>query len=911
MSSKTKLLFASLLVTLTVGSNLPAQSVAEIRREDAAIQARNAARVDKGGRILLETLAPNVVKDRNTHPETVIDGNVHSRQVMTGAPYRFRIDLIDELPIDTINLICSDYSAEVSPKDVEIKLSDGTVYRKTMERLIPQRNQAKPRQAVDVGGKKASWVEVTILNNHSEGARVNWGGIGEIEVLTSADLAGYLELVAFNPDLPQDIRSDPPRADYSDIEVTMPEEVPLGERPGIFKTAAGWKGLFDTMRASERGRPTVNNLVGMANGYFNNPIEFPDPNEPAQVKARGDAPAKAHDNLAKQAGIMGYAWMITGDIKYAERARDILVGYAKLYPDEYKEHKGVNAQDTGKVMAQRLSEAMWLIPLIQTYDFVADSPAFNDEQRALVEKDLITAAMVFINGKSAVERTIERNTQQNPDWRTAPARKTGGTLGNWTAFYNMAYIHGGSVLKNQDWIDIGAAGLKHMLENGIGDDGMWGEGSISYQQFARHAIVGGLEALAVKGIDLWSYKGNVFKSLFDSEFAYAYPDGTSPGINDSGRSPVGSGWTAMAFDYAWLRYGDQNYAHTINKANRQLHHSPSCYFPTQVYEPLEEVPVKGHGSIVFDKLGYAILRGHDGGNPTFMLMDYGPHGGVHGHPDKLNLILFADGDELAGEPRPFAYEDARHRNWTTASVAHWTLSIDERSQNPTTGRLVCFADEGDIKVMRGQSNEAYIGVGLDRTVVQLPGYIVDIHRAWGPGTHTVDYPLSFRGQLDLLDGVADADLKPMAELTPGYMHLEATPLQDVAGSWTGTWTRENNRVVATVLPAPGTQACVAKVPGNRHQALIRRVGRDVSFIGLITPYLKGDTIKSAREVAVDGPHKVTRVEIERLDGGMDEVTVSYDPLLEGEPTAPLVSVIRKDAAGKQISALQLGGSAAR
>jgi len=910
MSPNPRITVACLLATLTAFSSLPAQSLAEIRREDAAIQARNAARIDKGGRILLTTLSADVIKDRNTQPEGVIDGNVHTRQVMTGAPYRFRIELIDELPIDTINLICSDYEAEVCPKDVEIKLSDGTVFNKTMERLIPQRNQAKPRQAVEIGGRKASWVEVTILSNQSEGARVNWGGIGEIEVLTSADLSRYLELVSFNPELQQDIRSDPPRADYSQIKVTMPEQVPLGERPGIFMTADGWKAFFDIMRNSERGSPTVHNLIGMANGYFNTPIEFPDPNEPAQVKNRGDAPAQAHDSLAKQAGIMGYAWLITGEIKYAERARDILVGYAGLYPNEYKEHKGVNLQDTGKVMAQRLSEAMWLIPLIQTYDFVADSPAFNDEQRELVEKDLITTALVFINGRTARE-SVERNTQQNPDWRTAPARKVGGSLGNWTAFYNMAFIHGGSVLKNQDWIDIGAAGLKFMLENGIGDDGMWGEGSISYQQFARHAMVGGIEALAVKGIDLWGYKGNVFKSLFDSEFAYAYPDGTSPGINDSGRSAVGSGWTAMAFDYAWLRYGDQNYAHTINKANRQLHHSPSCYFPTRIYENLEEVPVKGHGSIVFDKLGYAILRGHDGGNPTFLLMDYGPHGGVHGHPDKLNLILFADGDELAGEPQAYAYEDLRHRNWTTASVAHWTLSIDERSQNPTTGRLVCFADEGDIKVMRGQSDKAYVGVGLDRTVVQLPGYIVDINRAWGPGTHTVDYPLSFRGELDLLDDVEDDDLKPMAELTPGYMHLEATPLQDVADSWTGIWTRENNRVVATVLPAPGTQACVAKVPGERHQALIRRRGSDVSFVALITPYLKGSVIKSAREVPVAAPHKLTRVEIERFDGGTDEVTVSYDPLLEGEPTSPLVSVVRKDAAGKQISALHLGGSAAR
>ncbi|MGB2822922.1 MAG: heparinase II/III family protein, partial [Phycisphaerae bacterium] len=579
----------------------------------------------------------------------------------------------------------------------------------------------------------------------------------------------------FNPELPCDIRSEAPRRDYSNVTVKLPSTIPLGQRPGIYMTADEWKALFRTMRNSPRGKPVLDGVVAMADGYLKGPVTHPDPKVPAQVEDRGDPPARAHDALAKQAGVCGYAWRITGDAKYARRVRDILVGYARLYPNDYKEHRGVNGSDTSKVMAQRLSEAMWLIPQIQAYDLTADSGAFPADDRKLVEEDLIRHALTFIHSKTPAAKTVAARTAANPNWRTDPAekRKRGGALGNWTAFYNMAYIHGGSVLGDRDWIDVGADGLKYMIENGIGADGMWGEGAIGYQQFARHAIVGGLEALARKGIDLWSYKTNAFKNLFDSEFAYAYPDGTSPGINDSGRAPVGSGWTAMAFDYAWVRYGDINYAHTVNRTQRQLHQSPACYFPTRVYETLREVPVKGQSSLVFDKLGYAILRGRDAGGETFLLMDYGPHGGVHGHYDKLHLILFADGDELAGEPQGFRYEDDRHANWTTRSVAHWTLSIDEHSQNPTTGRLVCFADAGDVKVMRGQAAGAYAGVALDRTVVQMPGYILDVYRGWGPARHTFDYPLCFRGKLDRMAGVDDASLKPMAGTTPGYKHILA------------------------------------------------------------------------------------------------------------------------------------------
>jgi len=912
----------------------------DYRTIDREIQAHNAARMDNGGRIRLELLDEKVVKDRRTFPPHVVDGDVHSRQVVTGVPYRFRIDLVDELPVDAIHFVCSDYTNEQSPKDVKVTLSDGTTFDKALAKLPAQRRKPKPRQTLDVGGRKARWVEVTVLSNHPGGLLrggkpCGWGGIAEIEVVTSADLAPYLAIPNYNPELPTDIRSEAPRRDYSDVKVALPSVIALGERPGVYMTADEWEALFVAMRRSPRGKPVLDGIIEMADAYLAQPAVHPDPNVPAQVKGRGDPPAHAHDALSKQAGVCGYAYRISKDEKYARRVREILVGYARLYPDHYKEHKGANANDTSKVMAQRLSEAMWLIPMIQAYDLSADSGAFSTADRKLVATDLFRHAMTFIHRKTPAAKAVAAKTAANPNWRTdpAPKRTRSGALGNWTAFYNMAYIHGGCVLGDRDWIDLGADGLKYMIENGIGEDGMWGEGAIGYQQFARHAIVGGLEALARKGIDLWSYKTNAFKNLFDSEFAYAYPDGTSPGINDSGRAPVGSGWTAMAFDYAYLRYGDKNYAHTVNKTHRQLHQSPACYFPTRIYEPLPEVPVRGQRSLVFDKLGYAILRGEDGGGETFLLMDYGPHGGTHGHRDKLNLILFADGDELAGEPQFFRYEDDRHANWTTQSVAHWTLSVDEHSQNPTTGRLVCFADAGEVKVIRAQSGEAYAGVALDRTVVQMPGYVLDVYRAWGPAKHTFDYPLCFRGRLDRMKGIAAA-LKPMSGTTPGYKHILAAAPKAVDGEWAGTWSRPaaepdpngqttDDRhggpaaeVRATVLPIEGMKVLLANVPGKRQQAILRTAGRDVTFVCLVDPYRKTDAVRSIRGLKTTGPVPATAVEVRRADGGTDRIVVRHDPMPDGKPgpattfagtsTAAFVTVLRMDKNGKETARTELG-----
>ncbi|MFO8076737.1 MAG: hypothetical protein R6T85_11540, partial [Egibacteraceae bacterium] len=69
-----------------------------------------------------------------------------------------------------------------------------------------------------------------------------------------------------------------------------------------------------------------------------------------------------------------------------------------------------------------------------------------------------------------------------------------------------------ALLDDQNWIDVGAANTRAMIANGIGDDGMWGEGAIGYQLFARHALVACLEPLARKGIDLYGFMNCRFKN---------------------------------------------------------------------------------------------------------------------------------------------------------------------------------------------------------------------------------------------------------------------------------------------------------------------------------------------------------------------------------------------------------------
>ncbi|MCY3024449.1 MAG: heparinase II/III family protein [Planctomycetota bacterium] len=906
------------------------------------IQAHNAARTDKGGRVSLQLLGPDTGQDKRNQPDDSTDGDVHTRCVVWGVPYAFRIELVDKLPVTEVNFICSDYATEESPKDIELRLPDGTVIKQTLEKIVPKDRRDKPRQALKIG-KDLDWLEVKVLSSHPGGPNpqtgkpVSWGGIGEIEVITSADLAPYLQVPNDNPDAPVYAQGGSPKSDYSAVKVTLPPPIPLGEHPGIYLTRDDIVTMRRHLAANERAKPMLEKLTKACDEWLDKKIEHPDPNVPAQMRDRSDAQAKAHSMLSKMAGWLGWAYQLTDNERYAEKAREILVGYAKLYPNDYKEHKGVHDSDTSKVMAQRLSEAMWLLPLIQAYDMVYHAKCMTDDDRRLIENDLFRCAVTFINGKRSAAEEVSARQKANANWRTADPEATKGPVGNWVNFYNAAFIQAGIVLKDQDWIDVGAASTKFMIARGIGEDGMWKEGAIGYQLFARQALVACLEPLARRGYDLYAYQQCRVKNLWDSPLKYAYPDGTAPGIHDSGRVQVASDWTAMAYDFAWLRYQDRNYGGIVNAAERQVFQSEGCYFPTVIYQPLPAGEIASMGSVIFDTLGYAILRGGDAGRQTFLLMDYGPHGGGHGHPDKLNLILFADGDELAGEPQVYRYEDNRHAEWTRPTIAHWTVSVDLHEQAPTAGKLLVFYDAGNVKVMRGVSTGAYAGVGLDRTVVQMPGYVADVYRAWSNASRTYDYPLCFRGALDAMQGVDATRLKPLGLPTcRGYKHILVREPLTTDKDWSGVWRRDAappnpdaaeddaktghpaNRVQVTVLGEPQTAIHIGQNVDQRHQVVVRRQGKETVFAAVVNPYKDRDVVKSVGKLAVTGPVPAYGLRIGRDDGSADLIIVRYDPQKGGRPAEPsafdggktdaLISIARLDAKGAVTRLGMLGGT---
>ena len=148
----------------------------------------------------------------------------------------------------------------------------------------------------------------------------------------------------------------------------------------------------------------------------------------------------------------------------------------------------------------------------------------------------------------------------------------------------------------------------------------------------------------------------------------------------------------------------------------------------------------------------------------------------HEHADNLNIMLFAGGHELLSD---LGYTHTRYRSWSTSTLGHNTVVIDEQRQytrggrGPSDGKLLAFETASEpVQWMEASGEQAYPDLAkIYRRMVMIveaggaDAYVVDLFRVEGGSQH--DWAL--HGSADR-DGSATADisLSPYGEnLLPG------------------------------------------------------------------------------------------------------------------------------------------------
>ncbi len=221
------------------------------------------------------------------------------------------------------------------------------------------------------------------------------------------------------------------------------------------------------------------------------------------------------------------------------------------------------------------------------------------------------------------------------------------------------------------------------------------------------------------------------------------------------------------------------------------------------------VPTTRSQPYLMGGMGYGILGSGEKEQQIQAHLNFSGRFG-HAQYDSLNLLLFGAGKELVSE---LGYSWTKARPWTMTTVAHNTVTIDQKNQEygikpvNALGTLLAFhAHDKDFQIVKASAIESYPGVAqkYERTLILVgnakqESYVVDIFDVEGGNRH--DWFL--HGSADeeqsvtlLENGTRPLPLKATATLLPAgfeFKPLSVPNAEDFALIHNGPWAFGNFR----------------------------------------------------------------------------------------------------------------------
>ncbi|MGI6456838.1 MAG: heparinase II/III domain-containing protein [bacterium] len=459
----------------------------------------------------------------------------------------------------------------------------------------------------------------------------------------------------------------------------------------------------------------------------------------------------AHNSIARAIGNAAILYRLFQDEEYLQYAKENLLWYARNY-HEFEPH-GDHA-GKGRIMHQSLDEAVLMVTLAEAY--IDLKPFLSEEERQIIAEQLLLPAAQFIHKQTRIIHNIH-------------------------SWHNAAVGMVGFALENPELIDqalYGKAGLENQLKEGTLEDGFWFEGSISYHFYTISSMKPLFITATAAGHKVEPHEK--FRKMFQAPIDFTFPNGEFPANND--------GWPGQTIDerasyyeYASAVWDEPQF---IRLLNQMYQHQPRNSIEALLYGPetIQDAQPLTRESVHFKDSGIAFLR-----NDTInAYLKYGPYGGGHDHNDRLNLILFGQGDIHVPDLGTSGYGIHLNR-WYRSPAAHNMLVVDGQRQKACAGYLVSYTPQ---QVKAGVS-EAYPGVDIQREVTLEQDGIRDVVQADSGEEHQYDLFFHIRGNL------ADCtiELNPVDEKLSGdgYSYLTDITRGTSEGDVNLTWDLRDNR----------------------------------------------------------------------------------------------------------------------
>ncbi|TVY06744.1 heparinase II/III domain-containing protein [Paenibacillus cremeus] len=530
-----------------------------------------------------------------------------------------------------------------------------------------------------------------------------------------------------------------------------------------------------------------------------------------------------HQSLARAALQAAAVYAGTRDDGYASIAKHLVVEYARQFP-HYPVHP--DAQPwmlKGRAFHQALTEGIWSTTLLRALLLLKDEGvAFTTDEQEAVDQFL-----TMLESSMTEYRQILIYERKNPE-------------NNYTAWLNASlscvYAVRGERESLLGLIE-GEGGWRHHLSIGVKADQLEFEGSTYYHIFVLRAYLISAEMAQRFGIDLYTAEGTegqTMSGMFDALVSLADDQGVIPALHDGPmeRLPFARE-IAEILEIGLTNYGKQELVPLLAEAYRQLGSKTGerCDLEALLYGASEGVAAaedcvslsglqaqRSRASRLLAPSGFVVGR-HDKSKLSF-LADFGPHGGSHGHYDKLHVSIMHRSGAFTPDFGMVPYGSSLRKTWFAETASHNTVSLDGISQAEHEGRCVRFEETEEATAVWLQTDGAYPGCRMDRHLRLTEQWLLDWFEVkleqdaaieWW--MHPIVEALDLASQLEPADPDASYELRINNEQRSLPLKGSYVPSADGLLQFTYQL-KDGSKLYHSALQLPGTEAYAIHTPGN-------------------------------------------------------------------------------------------------
>ncbi|MEZ0289783.1 MAG: heparinase II/III family protein [Sulfolobales archaeon] len=226
------------------------------------------------------------------------------------------------------------------------------------------------------------------------------------------------------------------------------------------------------------------------------------------------------------------------------------------------------------------------------------------------------------------------------------------------------------------------------------EDGGSVELAAGYHHYDLESIINGAEILYYSGDDslykltLGGGEPLIKRSLLWL-WSIATPYNTTPALEDTNEGPI----PPDLFIIGFIRYRDPVLGFISKRlwSTNETINNPMTILAmilSRVNPLREEFKSYTRERITrLDSSGRLVYRESEDPESFYVVIDYGPHGAWHGHPDKLSFEVYWRREALIVDAGSGGYYNPLHWTWHRKSIAHNTVTREEEDHLETRGFL--------------------------------------------------------------------------------------------------------------------------------------------------------------------------------------------------------------------------------